>query len=102
MSFGASSNTGDRTKQAEYKVTSLKQLILLGGSHNSACIIKFIQYLLHMNKSVCRELKNIIGYNEDTPTLKTHYKRLKKQYQQLSAKARPIFLKKLRDMYNVN
>ena len=55
-----------------------------------------------MNKSVCRELKNIIGYNEDTPTLKTHYKRLKKQYQQLSAKARPIFLKKLRDMYNVN
>ena len=53
-----------------------------------------------MNKKKCLELKRIIGYNEDTPTLKKHYKRLKKQYQKLSPEAKPLFLEKLRETYN--
>jgi len=54
-----------------------------------------------MNKKKCLELKRIIGYNEDTPTLKKHYKRLKKQYLRLSPEARPLFLEKLRETYNI-
>ncbi len=54
-----------------------------------------------MNKQKCLELKRIIGYNEDTPTLKKHYKRLKKQYKSLSPKAKPLFLEKLRKTYNI-
>ena len=53
-----------------------------------------------MNKKKVRELKQIIGYNEDTPTLKKHYKRLKKTYSRLSAEARPLFLKQLTETYN--
>ena len=54
-----------------------------------------------MNKQKCLELKRIIGYNEDTPTLKKHYKRLKKQYQSLSTAAKPLFLEKLRKTYTI-
>jgi hypothetical protein len=55
-----------------------------------------------MNKKTCVELKRIIGYNEDTPTLRRHYKRLKKQYNKLSTEAKPLFLEKLRETYNIN
>tara|TARA_R110000744_G_scaffold117273_1_gene219242 strand:+ start:260 stop:424 length:165 start_codon:yes stop_codon:yes gene_type:complete len=54
-----------------------------------------------MNKQICLELKRIIGYNEDTPTLKKQYKRLKKSYIKLSAPARIIFLNKLKEDFEL-
>jgi len=53
-----------------------------------------------VNQKTVKELKRIIGYSKDIPEQKRHYKRLKKQYADLSEAAKPIFLDKLRQMYN--
>ena len=55
-----------------------------------------------MNQKTVKELKRIIGYTEDVPEQKRHFKRLKKQYMKLSEGAKPIFLDKLKKMYDNN
>ena len=81
-------------------VTSLKHVSELGCADREPSIIIFTYLLLHLNKSSIKELKKIIGYNSDTPELKKHFKRLKKQYSSLSTAAKPIFLDKLRKIYD--
>jgi len=54
-----------------------------------------------MNQRTVKKLKSIIGYQENDPIIKKHFKRLKKKYMKLSAPAREIFLQELRTAYNV-
>ena len=55
-----------------------------------------------MNQRTDKKLKKIIGYQADDPTLKKHFKRLKKKYLKLSLPAREIFIKDLEQVYNTN
>jgi hypothetical protein len=53
-----------------------------------------------VNSKIAKELKKIIGYNEEDASQKRLFRRLKKQYKGLSSGARRIFLDKLTKMYN--
>jgi hypothetical protein len=53
-----------------------------------------------MNQKTIKELKKIINYEKGEPSQTRLLSRLKKQYKGLSTGARPIFIKKLKDMYN--
>jgi uncharacterized protein YpbB len=53
-----------------------------------------------MNQKTIKKLKKIINYEKEDDTQKRLFKRLKKQYSNLSEKAKPIFLDKLTKMYN--
>lgn len=53
-----------------------------------------------MNNKIAKELKKIIGYNEQDPAQKRLFRRLKKQYKDLSSGARRIFLDKLAKTYD--
>tara|TARA_B100001758_G_C18233283_1_gene516535 strand:- start:218 stop:382 length:165 start_codon:yes stop_codon:yes gene_type:complete len=53
-----------------------------------------------MNQKTIKKLKKIINYEKEDETQKRLLNRLKKQYNDLSEKAKPIFLDKLTKMYN--
>lgn len=53
-----------------------------------------------MNQKTIKDLKKTINYDKSDPSQNRLLSRLKKQYKGLSAGARPIFIKKLKDMYN--
>lgn len=53
-----------------------------------------------MNQKTIKELKKIINYEKGDASQSRLLSRLKKQYNELSSGARPIFIKKLKDMYN--
>ena len=53
-----------------------------------------------MNQKTAKKLRQIIGYQPDSPEQKRHFKRLKKQYNKLSDGAKPIFLDKLAKIYD--
>jgi len=53
-----------------------------------------------MNQKTVKVLKKIINYEKGDPTQKRLFNRLKKQYSNLSENAKPIFLDKLRNMYD--
>lgn len=53
-----------------------------------------------MNQKISKEIKKIINYDDNDPTQKRVFKKLKKQYLELSSGARRIFLDKLSNMYN--
>jgi len=55
-----------------------------------------------MNQKKAKELKKIINYNKEDPTINRLFSKLKKQYNGLSRGAKPIFLDKLRKMYDNN
>lgn len=55
-----------------------------------------------MNQKTVKQLRKIMGYQSDSPEQKRHFKRLKKQYKSLSKEAKPIFIKKLEKIYDVN
>lgn len=54
-----------------------------------------------MNQKAVKKLKKIINYEKGDPTSKRVFKRLKKQYTGLSDGAKPIFLEKLKETYNI-
>jgi hypothetical protein len=54
-----------------------------------------------MNQQAAKKLKKIINYEKGDPTSKRVFKRLKKQYMGLSEGAKPIFLEKLKETYNI-
>jgi len=53
-----------------------------------------------MNQKTVKKLKAIIGYVEECPEIKRHFKRLKKQYIKLSPAAKEIFLRDLEKIYD--
>tara|TARA_R100000008_G_scaffold45674_1_gene26826 strand:- start:1737 stop:1928 length:192 start_codon:yes stop_codon:yes gene_type:complete len=53
-----------------------------------------------MNQKTVKKLRQIIGYQADSPEQKRHFKRLKKQYNKLSEEAKPLFLEKLAKIYD--
>lgn len=55
-----------------------------------------------MNQKIAKEIKKIINYDNNDKAQKRVFKRLKKQYLELSSGARRIFLDKLSNMYNNN
>lgn len=87
-------------KQEAYKLTSLKQWTELGGSVSRPSNIIFTFKITHMNQKTIKELKKIINYEKGDSSQTRLLSRLKKQYKGLSAGARPIFIQKLKDMYN--
>lgn len=51
-----------------------------------------------MNNKKAKELRKIINFDDEIS--KRVYKRLKKQYKKLSADARPIFIKQIKQTLN--
>lgn len=55
-----------------------------------------------MNQKTVKELKKIINFDKSIPSQRRLLSKLKVQYSNLSWGAKPIFLEKLRDIYNNN
>ena len=55
-----------------------------------------------MNKAIAKEIRKILNYdpNLSDATSKRVYSRAKKQYNNLSKGAKPLFLQQLRNLYN--
>ena len=53
-----------------------------------------------MNKKIALKIKEIIHYDEESPSSKRNYKRAKKNYNKLSRDGKKDFLKILNDFYN--
>jgi hypothetical protein len=51
-----------------------------------------------MNNKKAKELRKIINFDDEIS--KRVYKRLKKQYKKLSADARPVFIKQIKQTLN--
>ena len=57
-----------------------------------------------MNTKTAKEIRNILNYDPklSDETQKRVYRRAKKQYSQCSAKANPLFLQELKNLYKQN
>ena len=57
-----------------------------------------------MNNAVAKQIRKILNFdpNSSDETVKRVYSRAKKQYNNLSKGAKPLFLKQLQNLYNAN
>jgi hypothetical protein len=57
-----------------------------------------------MNNAVAKQIRKILNFdpNCSDETSKRVYSRAKKQYNNLSKGAKPLFLKQLKNLYNAN
>jgi len=53
-----------------------------------------------MNQRQIKKLKAVIGYVDDCPEIKRHFKRLKKKYTRLHPKEREFFITHLEKLYD--